>query len=199
MNGSWRPIMAPSASSGRPVTAPSVVTGAPSAPKATGAVLKIRVKTSASSGWKPTRDQQRAGDGDRRAEAGDAFQQAPKQKPMTTSTMRRSLGRWSSTQPRKASKRPERDGDVVEQQGVEHDPHDRPEREGPRRPSRRSASPTGIAPDANGDDSATTRPASEACQAGRRKHAEQHEHHRDRAAPPREATAAGCPPTGVSN
>ena len=50
MNGSWRPIMAPSVTAGRPVTCPSTVTGAPSAPKATGAVLKISVKVSASSG-----------------------------------------------------------------------------------------------------------------------------------------------------
>jgi hypothetical protein len=37
---------------GRPVTCPNTVTGAP---KATGAVLKISVKVSASSGGKPTR------------------------------------------------------------------------------------------------------------------------------------------------
>ncbi len=42
MNGSCRPIIAPSVAAGSPVTPPSVVTGAPSAPKATGAVLKIR-------------------------------------------------------------------------------------------------------------------------------------------------------------
>ena len=55
MIGSWRPIIAPSTGAGRPVTAPSTVTGTPSAPKATGAVLKIRTKTSASSVGKPTR------------------------------------------------------------------------------------------------------------------------------------------------
>ena len=55
MNGNWRPIMAPSVAAGRPVTAPSVVTGTPSAPNATGAVLKISVNTSASSAGKPTR------------------------------------------------------------------------------------------------------------------------------------------------
>ena len=50
MIGSCRPIMAPSAVSGRWVTTPSTVTGTPSAPNATGAVLKISVKVSASSG-----------------------------------------------------------------------------------------------------------------------------------------------------
>ena len=55
MNGNWRPTIAPSVAAGRPVTAPSTVTGTPSAPNATGAVLKISMKTSASSGGKPTR------------------------------------------------------------------------------------------------------------------------------------------------
>ncbi len=50
MNGSCRPIIAPRIGAGRPVTAPSTVTGAPSAPNATGAVLKISTNTSASSG-----------------------------------------------------------------------------------------------------------------------------------------------------
>ena len=42
--------MAPSVTSLRPVTWPSTVTGAPSAPKATGAVLKMSVKVKASMG-----------------------------------------------------------------------------------------------------------------------------------------------------
>ena len=41
MKGNWRPIIAPSVAAGSPVTAPKTVTGAPSAPKATGAVLKM--------------------------------------------------------------------------------------------------------------------------------------------------------------
>ena len=43
MMGSCRPIMAPSVTGDRPVTCPSTVTGAPSAPNATGAVLKMSV------------------------------------------------------------------------------------------------------------------------------------------------------------
>ena len=43
MKGSCRPIIAPSVTGERPVTCPRTVTGAPSAPKATGAVLKISV------------------------------------------------------------------------------------------------------------------------------------------------------------
>jgi len=42
--------MAPSAVAFSPVTAPSTVIGTPRAPKATGAVLKISVYTSASTG-----------------------------------------------------------------------------------------------------------------------------------------------------
>ena len=75
MNGNWRPIMAPSVPAGSPVTAPSVVTGTPSAPKATGAVLKIKVNTKASSAGKADQDEKRRSDRDRRAEAGNAFEQ----------------------------------------------------------------------------------------------------------------------------
>ena len=54
---------------------------------------------------------------------------APKQKPITTRTMRRSFGRWLRTQARKASKRFEFDRDVIEQERIDDDPHHRPQRE----------------------------------------------------------------------
>ena len=105
MNGSWRPIMAPSVPAGSPVTAPSVVTGTPSAPKATGAVLKIKVNTSASSAGKPTRIRSDEVIATGVPKPAMPSSSAPKQKPITTSTTRRSLGRWLRTQARKASKR----------------------------------------------------------------------------------------------
>ncbi len=106
MNGSWRPIMAPSWVSGRPVTAARVVTGTPRAPKATGAVSKIRVKVRASSAGKPraiSRAEQMATGVPKPATPSS---RAPKQKPITISTTRLSDGRWSMTQRRRASKRP---------------------------------------------------------------------------------------------
>ena len=84
------------------------MTGAPSAPKATGAVLKISVKVSASSGGVADENQQRAGDGDRRAEAGHALEQRPEAEAdhdQHDATVVRAAGRC--TQSRKASKRPD--------------------------------------------------------------------------------------------
>lgn len=105
MNGSWRPTMAPRTGEGSPVTAPSVVTGTPSAPKATGAVLKMSTNTSASSAGKPTRMSSDDVIATGVPKPAMPSSSAPKQKPITTSTTRRSLGRWLSTQARKASKR----------------------------------------------------------------------------------------------
>ena len=53
------------------------------------------------------RNQQCAGDGDRGAEPRDPLHKAPKQKATTTRITRRSFGRWSTSQSRNASKRPE--------------------------------------------------------------------------------------------
>jgi hypothetical protein len=108
MIGNCRPIIAPSAVGGRPVTAPSTVTGAPSAPNATGAVLKISTNTSASSGGKPTRINSELVMATGVPKPATPSSSAPKQKPMTTRMMRRSLGRWLSSQIRKDSNRPER-------------------------------------------------------------------------------------------
>ena len=80
MKGSWRPTIAPSFTAGRSVTCASTVIGVPSAPKATGAVLKISVTVRASERRHADHDQQRAGDRDRRAEARDAFEQAAEAK-----------------------------------------------------------------------------------------------------------------------
>ena len=99
--------MAPSWSAGRPVTWPSTVTGAPRAPNATGAVLKISVKVSASSGGKPTRISSALVIATGVPKPAMPSSRQPKQNPITTRTMRRSFGRWSRTQSRKASKRPE--------------------------------------------------------------------------------------------
>ena len=107
MNGNCRPTIAPSVAAGRFVTAPSTVTGTPSAPNATGAVLKISTKTSASSGGNPTRISSELVIATGVPKPAMPSSSAPKQKPIATSTMRRSLGRCSSVQRRKASKRPE--------------------------------------------------------------------------------------------
>ncbi len=107
MKGSWRPIIWASAVAGRLVTAPSTVTGTPSPPKATGAVLKIRTKTIASNGGKPTRISSELVIATGVPNPATPSSSAPKQKPITTSTMRRSFGKCLSTQTRKASNRPD--------------------------------------------------------------------------------------------
>ncbi len=83
------------------------MTGTPSAPNATGAVLKINVNVSASIGGKPTMMSSAdvIATGVPNPEMPSSRQ--PKQKPITTSTIRRSSGMWSSTHSRKASNRPE--------------------------------------------------------------------------------------------
>jgi hypothetical protein len=93
MNGSCRPIIAPSVVSDSCVTAPSVVTGAPSAPNATGAVLKIKVKTSASSAGKPSAISRALVIATGVPKPATPSSRQPKQKPTTTSTTRRSFGR----------------------------------------------------------------------------------------------------------
>ena len=108
MIGSCRPIIAARVATGRPVTPPSVVTGAPSAPNATGAVLKIRTNTRASRGGKPTRISSELVIATGVPNPEIPSSRAPKQKPTTTRTTRRSRGRCVSTQRRKASKRPDR-------------------------------------------------------------------------------------------
>ena len=81
--------------------------GVPSAPKATGAVLKMSVKVSASSAGMPImiRNALVIATGVPKPEIPSSRQ--PKQKPITTSTTRRSFGRLASSQSRKASKRPD--------------------------------------------------------------------------------------------
>ena len=107
MNGSCRPTIAPNFTAGRSVTCPSTVIGVPNAPKATGAVLKMSVKVSASSAGMPMRISRALvmATGVPNPEMPSSRQ--PKQKPITTSTTRRSFGRCSSSQSRNASKRPE--------------------------------------------------------------------------------------------
>ena len=129
MNGNWRPTIAPRTGAGSPVTAPSTVTGTPSAPKATGAVLKISVNTSASRAGKPTSMSSEEVIATGVPKPAMPSRSAPKQKPMTTSTTRRSFGRWLRIHARNASNRFELHGDIVEEQRVDDDPHDGPERE----------------------------------------------------------------------
>ena len=89
------------------MTCASTVIGVPSAPKATGAVLNMRVKVKASSAGTPIMISNALviATGVPKPEMPSSRQ--PKQKPMTTSTIRRSFGRAISSQSRKASKRPE--------------------------------------------------------------------------------------------
>ena len=107
MKGSWRPIMAPSWVAGRPVTAESVVTGTPSAPKATGAVSKIRVKTMASEALNPSMIRSALMIATGVPKPATPSSRAPKQNPSTISTTRRSSGSEPTTQRRNASKRPD--------------------------------------------------------------------------------------------
>ena len=99
--------MAPSFTAGRSVTCASTVIGVPRAPKATGAVLKISVTVKASSGGTPIKISSALviATGVPNPEMPSSRQ--PKQKPITTSTMRLSLGKCLRIQSRNASKRPE--------------------------------------------------------------------------------------------
>ncbi len=109
MKGSCRPTIAATVVAGRPVTEPSTVTGMPSAPKATGAVLKINTKTRASMAGKPVMMSSELVMATGAApNPAIPSSRAPKQNPITTSMMRRSLGRLAIIHWRKASKRPDR-------------------------------------------------------------------------------------------
>ncbi len=99
--------MAATVAAGRPVTDPSTVRGMPSAPNATGAVLKISTNTSASSGGKPMRISSELVMATGVPKPAMPSRSAPKQNPTTTSTTRRSSGRLAVIQERNASKRPE--------------------------------------------------------------------------------------------
>ena len=129
MIGSCRPTICASTVAGRLVTAPSTVTGAPSAPKATGAVLKISTNTSASSCGKPSRISSAAvmATGVPKPEMPSI--KAPKAEAdhhQDHAAVIRQIG----DDPGAEGLEPARlHGDVVEQQAVEHDPHHRPERE----------------------------------------------------------------------
>ena len=107
INGNWRPIMAARAGAGSPVTAPSTVTGVPSAPKATGVVLNISTNTTASSAGKPQKMSKDAVMATGAPNPAIPSSRAPKQKPMTTKTTRRSFGKCLVTHARNASKRPD--------------------------------------------------------------------------------------------
>ena len=107
MNGSWRPTMAASLTAGRSVTCANTVIGTPSAPKATGAVSNMSVRVSASSGGRPIKISRALVMATGVPNPAMPSNRLPKQKPITTMTMRRSSGRCLTTHSRKASKRPE--------------------------------------------------------------------------------------------
>ena len=81
--------------------------GVPSAPKATGAVLKMRVKVSASSAGMPIMMSSALVMATGVPKPAMPSSRHPKQKPITTSTTRRSFGRLASSHSRNASNRPE--------------------------------------------------------------------------------------------
>ena len=121
--------MAAKAGAGSPVTAPSTVTGVPSAPKATGVVLNISTNTTASSAGKPHKMSKEAVMATGAPNPAIPSSRAPKQKPMTTSTTRRSFGKCFDHPRAERIETARRDRDVVEQQRADDDPHDRPQRE----------------------------------------------------------------------
>ena len=78
---------------GKSVTWASTVMGVPSAPKATGAVLNMRVKVRASSAGMPIMMSNALVMATGVPKPAMPSSRHPKQKPMTTSTTRRSFGR----------------------------------------------------------------------------------------------------------
>ena len=169
MNGSWRPIMAPSVPAGRPVTAPSVVTGTPSAPKATGAVLKINVNTSASSAGKPTRMRSDEVIATGVPKPAMPFEQRAEAEADHDQHNAAIVGKMVENPRTEGVEPPRLDRDIVEKKRVDHDPHDRPEGED-------DAGGDGIKGEAKRESPTraiamirpTTSPASDACHAGRR-------------------------------
>ena len=129
MKGSCRPIIAASVVSESCVTAPSVVTGAPRAPNATGAVLKIRVKTSSLERRKAQRDQQGTGDRNRRAKTRNSLQQTAEAEADHDEHDAAVVRKMVEHPVAKVLKAAGNDSDVVQDQSVEHDPHHRNERE----------------------------------------------------------------------
>ncbi len=81
--------------------------GVPSAPNATGAVLKMSVKVRASSAGMPIMMSNALVMATGVPKPAIPSSRQPKQKPITTSTTRRSFGKLASSHTRKASNRPD--------------------------------------------------------------------------------------------
>ncbi len=179
MNGSWRPIMAPSVPAGRPVTAPSVVTGTPSAPKATGAVLKINVNTNASSAGKPTRMRSDEVIATGVPKPADAFQKRAEAEADHHEHDAAIVGKMVENPGAECVEALRLDRDIVEEERVDHDPHDRPESEDSAGGDGIEGEGNGKVPHRNRDDEADHKTC-ERCLPGRPAHdAKQHENSRD--------------------
>ena len=135
--GSWRPTIderacvvvatsRPRIGASRP---PRVVTGMPIEPKATGAVLATRARTAAADRLEAEPGEHRGGDRDRGAEAGDALDERAEAEGDEKGLDAPVLG-----EPRQGAadhvEVAARHGQVVEEDGVQADPADRPEAEG---------------------------------------------------------------------
>ncbi len=180
MKGNCRPTIAPSFTAGRSVTCPSTVIGAPSAPNATGAVLKISVKVSASSGGSPTRISSALVIATGVPNPAMPSSRQPKQKPITTSTTRRSFGRCVEHPVAKRVETPGYDRDVVEQQRVEHDPHHRPKREHAAGRDAVEREPGGKLPHRHGDQKSRDEARQRGLPGRTAQHAQRDQHGRDR-------------------
>ena len=192
MKGSCRPTMAPSVTSDRWVTWPSTVIGTPSAPKATGAVLKISVKVSASIGAKPTRISSALVMAIGVPKPGDALEQRAEAEADDDQHDAAVVRQVVDEPVAEGVEAARRDRDVVEQQRVDDDPHDRPEREDHavapwRRAPARSAWPDRDGQDEGGDEAGRRRLPGRPAQ-----HAEQHQHDHDRQSGDEKGQRGGC-------
>ena len=177
----------------QPVTAPSTVTGVPSAPKATGAVLKISTNTTRFERREADQDQQRSGDRDRRAESGNAFEQraeAEADDDQHHAPIVRQMVRHPCAERVEAASI---DRDVVEQQSVDDDPHHRPQREDRAVEHRVDRQIDRQGPKADRDKEGDNE-ARERRLPGRPSHDAREPEQPRPAAPRRETTAVGCPP-----
>ncbi len=126
---------------------------------------------------KAAHDEQRGGDGDRRAESGNAFEQGSEAKTNGDQYHAPVVGQVLDHPGAKGIEAARGDGNVVEQQGIDDDPHHRPERkhravEGRGAGNARRQRPTAV----TAMSSPTMRPANAACHAGRFSNSEKHQH-----------------------
>jgi len=153
---------------GKDVTRPRVVMGTPRAPKATGAVSKISVRVSASSGAKPRPMSRALPMATGVPKPAMPSINAPKLKPTTSTRIRRSGGTLYTIQRRNSSNLPVCTATLYNHIAFQTIHITGSKAKVAPRPMLRTASPTGMLHTVTATSRPTSSPARAACQAGKR-------------------------------